>query len=122
MFKKVVDVHFLCFIIIIMIDLIKKGFMAGIGATVVTKEAIESALNDLVEKGKISAADAKETADKIAEEGKKEFENTREDLNSMFNELLKRANLVTQEQFLELETRIAALERHNSNPSSPDTQ
>jgi len=94
-----------------MIDLIKKGLMAGIGATVVTKESIESALNDLVEKGKISAADAKETADRIAEAGKKEFESSREDMHAMFNEMIKKAHMVTQEQYTELEKRVTALEK-----------
>lgn len=87
--------------------------MAGIGATVVTKEAIESAMHDLVKQGKISATEAKATADKIAEEGKHELENTRDDLKSLFNELLKKANLVTQEQYSALEKRVALLERGN---------
>ena len=37
-----------------MLDILKKTILAGIGATVTTKERVESVLEDLVEKGKIS--------------------------------------------------------------------
>ena len=53
-----------------MIETIKKTVLAGIGAAAVTTEKAEKALNELVEKGKLSANDAKEAAKKIADEGK----------------------------------------------------
>jgi polyhydroxyalkanoate synthesis regulator phasin len=57
-----------------MIDLIKKSLMAGIGAAVVTKEIVEEALEDFVRQGKVSAADAAIMAEKIAEQGRREFD------------------------------------------------
>ena len=56
-----------------MIDVIKKAILAGVGAAALTKEKTEEALSDLVEKGKLSANDAKEAAKKIADDGKHEF-------------------------------------------------
>ena len=100
-----------------MIELIKKSLMASIGATAVTKEAIESALNELVAKGKLSTAEAKATVDKIVAEGKNEFENVREDLNTTLNDLIMKANLVTQKQYETLERRVAALEQLGTEPS-----
>ena len=48
--------------------------LIGFGAAVLTKDKAEEALGGLVGKGKISASDAKETARKISDDGKQEFE------------------------------------------------
>ena len=45
-----------------MIEVIKKAILAGVGAAALTKEKAEEVLGDLVEKGKLSASDAKEAA------------------------------------------------------------
>jgi polyhydroxyalkanoate synthesis regulator phasin len=93
-----------------MIDLIKKTMLAGIGATVTTKEKIEGALHEYVEKGKLSAHDAKNLADRIVADGKQEYEQARHDLSQRFEELLKKSKLATREELAALEKRIAALE------------
>jgi polyhydroxyalkanoate synthesis regulator phasin len=93
-----------------MIDLIKKTMLAGIGATVTTKETIEAALHDYVEKGKLSAADAKGLADRIVADGRQEFETAKHDLSQRFHELMKKANLVTREELSMLEKRLAEME------------
>ena len=97
-----------------MIDIIKKGMLAGLGAGIITKEAIESSLSELVEKGKLSADEAKDTAEKIAKQSKEQFESTRNELNTFFNEMLKKANVATQAELKKLEQRVTALE----NPST----
>ncbi len=93
-----------------MIDLIKKTMLAGVGATVVTKEKVECLLHDYVEKGKLSTADAKNLADRIIADGRQEYEQARQDLGQRFQELLKKANLATREEVDALEKRVAALE------------
>ncbi len=100
-----------------MIDLLKKGMLAGLGATVTTKEKVESLLNDLVEKGKLSRDDAKHTADKIIEESRKEFDDVKDELNKRFVELLHKGNVVTQDQMASLEARVKALETALSHKS-----
>jgi polyhydroxyalkanoate synthesis regulator phasin len=97
-----------------MIDLIKITVLAGIGATVTTKEKIESLLNDYVEKGKLSAHEAKSLAERIVEDGKQEFEQTKNDLSQRFNDLLKKSNFATRDEITKLEKRIHALESHNA--------
>ncbi len=96
-----------------MIDLIKKTVLAGIGATVTTKEKVESALHEYVEKGKLSAQDAKGLADRIVADGKQEFETAKHELGQRFQELLKKSNFATREEMAELEKRLAALEAHH---------
>jgi polyhydroxyalkanoate synthesis regulator phasin len=94
-----------------MIDLIKKTVLAGIGATVTTKEKIESVLDDYVEKGKLSAQEAKSLADRIVADGKQEFEQARNDLGSRLDDLLKKSNLATRAELHALEKRVAKLEK-----------
>ena len=94
-----------------MIDALKKAFLAGIGATAATREKVEEALNQLVEKGKISADEAKDATEKILDEGRKEYESSRKELEKFFNDLAHKGNLVTQEQLDSVKKRLTAIER-----------
>jgi polyhydroxyalkanoate synthesis regulator phasin len=93
-----------------MIDLIKKTVLAGIGATVLTKEKIESVMQDLVKQGKVSTDEAKVLAAKLAEEGRKEWETTSKDLTERIRELLDKAGYARQTEVAQLERRIQLLE------------
>jgi polyhydroxyalkanoate synthesis regulator phasin len=93
-----------------MIDLIKKTMLAGLGATVVTKDKIESTLHEYVEKGRLSAGDAQNLAERIVADGRQEFEQTKRDLSERFNDLLKKSNFATREELTALEKRFAAHE------------
>ena len=105
-----------------MIDLIKKTMLAGLGATVVTKDKIEGALHDYVEKGRLSATDAKNLADRIVADGRQEFEQTKRDLGERLNELLKKSNFATREELTTLEKRLAALEaKHGAGTEAHHT-
>tara|TARA_B000000557_G_scaffold224941_1_gene194759 strand:+ start:150 stop:668 length:519 start_codon:yes stop_codon:yes gene_type:complete len=94
----------------IVIDLVKKTVLAGVGAAALTKEKAEEALGELVDKGKLSANEAKETAEKIAEDGKREFESATSQLQEKFDELLSKAGFNQSERIDELETKISDLE------------
>ncbi len=111
-------------------DLIKKTLLTGLGATVTTKEKIESMLHEFVEKGKISSQEAQQMAERIVEDSKREYEEAKGDVQGQFDSLLKRANVVTQQQFSELEVRVKQLEEqmerhkqevHGSDPTSSPT-
>ncbi len=98
-----------------MIDLIKKTMLAGVGATVVTKEKVEAVLHEYVEKGKISTTEAKNLTERIVADGKHEYEQARRDLAQRFQELLKKSNFATREELNALEKRLAALEGKSGN-------
>ena len=100
-----------------MLDIIQKAIQAGIGATAVSAEKIESILGELVEKGKITAEEVKETARKIVDDGKTEFEKAKGDVQDSFKELLQKSNLVTKDQLESLEARVAKLEQATGAPS-----
>ena len=104
-----------------MIDALKRTLYAGLGATVVTAEKIETALQELVEKGKLSAEDAKETASKISEESKKEFEEAQSSLKSLFEELLEKAPVAWKRDLEAINARLDALEKKPEEPSKSDS-
>jgi polyhydroxyalkanoate synthesis regulator phasin len=93
-----------------MIDSLKKTVLAGIGAAVVTKEKVEAALEDFVAQGKVTADDARKLAEKIAADGKQEFEQAGEQLGAKLKELIARTDGKTQQRIAALEARLAALE------------
>lgn len=101
-----------------MIDLLKKSLLAGVGAAVVTKEKVESALDDFVKQGKVTAGDAKIMAEKIADQGRREFDEVVADLNARLKGTLDRKDSETLERLTTLETRVAVLEQKFAEPPS----
>jgi polyhydroxyalkanoate synthesis regulator phasin len=90
-------------------DVLKKGVLAGIGAAIVTKESADRALNELVEKGRLSAEEARQTADRLVEEGRKELDKTKTDINVTVEDAMKKANLVTRSDLEALKADLDAL-------------
>lgn len=99
-----------------MIDTIKKTLLAGVGAAVITKDKVEAALGEWVKQGKVSAAEARQVADKIAEQGRREFETLSHELNEKLREKFSGAERRAQERMDALEARVAALERAAAAP------
>jgi polyhydroxyalkanoate synthesis regulator phasin len=93
-----------------MIDTFKKTLLAGLGAAVVTSEKVQAGLEDFVKQGKISAADARLMAEKIAGEGKREFEEVSAKLGDKVRELLAFAESKHLPRIEALEARVDALE------------
>lgn len=93
-----------------MIDALRKTFLAGLGATVVTAEKVESVLADLVQRGRLSADEAREVAAKIASESKQEFTDARSNLGSLCDEVLGRANVAKKSDLAVIEARLAGIE------------
>ena len=94
-----------------MIDIIKKTLLAGVGAVVITKEKVETTLNELVKEGKISATEARETAEKIAEQGRQEFETLSRKLGEKVSESIASLDRKAHARIDALEARVAALEQ-----------
>jgi polyhydroxyalkanoate synthesis regulator phasin len=94
-----------------MIDVIKKTLLAGVGAAVITKDKIESALGDFVRQGKVSSAEARAMAEKIAEDGRREFETLSHELGEKLRDSFAGIDHRAQQRLDALEARVAALER-----------
>jgi polyhydroxyalkanoate synthesis regulator phasin len=104
-----------------MIDAIKKTLLAGVGAAVITKEKAEAVLQDLVRQGKVSADDARGLAEKIADQGRREFEDASNRLGGKIDEMFSRFSRSTQARIDALEFRVHLLENKIS-PPPPDVQ
>lgn len=92
-----------------MIEVLKKTLLAGVGVTVVTAEKLESVLNDFVERGKISADEAKEAADKISRDSKKEYEEAQSRLHELFSSFLQRADVASLTEVNKLRAEVQLL-------------
>lgn len=94
-----------------MIDVIKRTLLAGVGAAVITKEKVEAALGEFVEQGKVSSNEARDMAEKIAEDGRREFESMSHELNEKLRERFAAEDRKARARLDALEARVAALEQ-----------
>ena len=92
-----------------MLNVIKKTILAGIGATVTTKEKVEVALKELVDKGSITAKDARGIGEKIVKSSKKEFDKNRKKLENQIQDTISKAK-ERKNKVAELEKRVCVLE------------
>lgn len=101
-----------------MIDAIKKTLLAGVGAAVITKDKVEAALGDFVQQGKVSATEARQMAEKIADQGRREFDTLSHDLGEKLREAWSGETRRQQARIDALEARVAALEAA-AKPAAP---
>ena len=91
-------------------DLFKQIFTLGLGAAVITKEQIEKTVEGLVAKGEISRTESRELINQWAEKGEQAKQEIDDIVKTRVNQVFSSFNLVTKEEFEDLERRIAALE------------
>ncbi len=101
-----------------MLELIRKGLMAGIGAVVLTTEKIQEAVKKLVEEGKISTEEGEKLAQELVKSGERQWDEiatkivdtTRKWSDGM--EYVKKKELEElKERLHQLEERLAVLEQ-----------
>ncbi len=106
-----------------MLETLKKTIFAGVGATVMSADAVKTALADLVKKGKLSADDAKAAFDKAAARGE-------EDAKALYGKAAARGKetlenlggLAGTKRLENLENRGAAIEEKLGVPApAPET-
>lgn len=93
-----------------MIEVVKRTLFAGLGAAVVTKEVLDNALREWIEKGKITPEEAGLFSDKLVNAGKSRWDETRDQFASRLEEGMAAANLATRARIEALEARVALLE------------
>jgi polyhydroxyalkanoate synthesis regulator phasin len=93
-----------------MIDSIRKTIIAGLGAAAITADKAFDGLEDLVKQGKISSADARAAAERIAKNGKVEFDKASAKVGDKLREFSGYADGEYLKRLEALEKRIATLE------------
>jgi len=97
-----------------MLELLKRGMFAGIGAAVLTRDKIREATRKLVKEGRLSSEEAGKLTEDLVNSGGREWE----DINSKFQSSLKKISenleVVRKKEFLDLKTRVELLEQRLS--------
>jgi polyhydroxyalkanoate synthesis regulator phasin len=108
---------------IAMNDALKKILLAGVGAAVLTKEKIDDSLAGYVKQGRLSAADARQVAQRLARDGRREFLAAAADAGGKIKQVVARADRQTQARMDQLLDRIAQLEgRKKTKPARGKTR
>ena len=104
-----------------MLELLRKGLMAGIGAVVLTTEKIQESVKKLVEEGKISTEEGEKLAQELVKSGERQWEEITTkmaDTSKKWSEgmeYVKRKELEELKERLEkVEQRLAAMEKEQT--------
>jgi len=93
-------------------DLLKKSLALGLGFAVVSKEQISKVIDELVDKGELSANESKEFMNELVQKGEEQQSEINAKLKAQVQRILKELDLPTKEDLERLENRIAQLESH----------
>jgi polyhydroxyalkanoate synthesis regulator phasin len=100
-----------------MIETLRKTLLAGLGAAEVTQDKVRAGLKDFVAQGKLSAADARTAAERIAADSRVEFEKARTQVGDKVREFVAYADGEHLRRLEALEKRVAALESKVRKPA-----
>lgn len=91
-------------------DVFRKLALAGIGAFSLTREKAEQIVKELVEKGQVSAEEAKGVFHDLLEKGEQERAALAQTIRSEINRFREEVGFVTKQDYRALEERISRLE------------
>ncbi len=94
-----------------MLEFIRKGIFAGIGAVVLTKEKIQEMTRMLVEEGKISTDEGEKLADDLVKSGERQWEEINAKLQESMKKWGENVEMVRKKEFQEMKARVEALEQ-----------
>ena len=92
-------------------DLIKKGLLAGLGATVVTRDLIGDATSQFVKDGKLSAEEARRLADSLIESGRQSWESVEQEARETMQKAVDSMGVAQKSDLDALQVRVALLEQ-----------
>ena len=94
-----------------MLELLKKGMLAGIVAAVLTRDKIREATRMLVEEGKISSDEAEKLTEDLVKSGEREWEELNSKFQSYFKKFSDNLEIVRKKEFADLKARVELLEQ-----------
>ncbi len=97
-----------------MLELIKRGFFASIGAAILTKEKIDEATRRLVEEGKLTSAESEKLAEDLIRAGEQQWEEINAKTSTTFSKFTESLEFVRKKDFDELKKRLDLLEERVS--------
>ncbi len=94
-----------------MIDIIKKSIYLGLGAATVTKEKIDSLVDELVEKGQLKKEDKPKAVQDILDKIEEEEKELKTKIDDTVIETMKKVGIVQKSEFDILVKRVEELEK-----------
>ncbi|NLJ99925.1 MAG: hypothetical protein GX318_01635 [Clostridia bacterium] len=94
-----------------MISIVKKAFLAGLGAVSLTKEKTESFIEEMTRKGEISREEAGSFLDELVERGQEGRENINKMIQSELTKFKKSHGIITRDELQNLMDRLEGIEK-----------
>jgi len=94
-----------------MLELMKKGLMAGIGAVVLTTEKVQETIRKLVEEGKLSTEEGEKLAQDLVKTGERQWEEITSTIAEKTKKWSDSVEVVKREEFEQLKARVESLEQ-----------
>jgi polyhydroxyalkanoate synthesis regulator phasin len=104
-------------------DLIKRGLLIGLGATVIGKEKADKFFNDLSKSGGVAGGEIKSFLDSLSDKGKTKQEQWQNDLRKDMTDAIKDLGFVTADEYNQLKEKVNELEAKvkAAEDGKPDT-
>jgi polyhydroxyalkanoate synthesis regulator phasin len=93
-----------------MLELLRKGMLAGLGVAVLTGEKIREATRMLVEEGKITTDEADKLADDLVKSGEREWDEINSKFQTSFKKISENLEVIRRKEFADLKTRVELIE------------
>lgn len=94
-----------------MLDLLKKGLFAGIGAVVMTADKVREMTGRLVEEGRLTSDEADKFADDLIKNGERQWEEFTQKSQDVFRRMSEGMDVVKKREHLDLKARLDLLEQ-----------
>ena len=105
-----------------MLELMKKGLMAGIGVVVLTTEKVQEAVRKLVEEGKISTEEAENLAQELVKTGQHQWEEISSTIAEKTKKWSEGVEIVKRKELEELKERVQSLDQRLSEMEKGEAQ
>lgn len=102
-----------------MTDLINKLVNLGLGIASVSKEKVETVVNELVERGKLSQQEGSQVIEELVAKGEAARTDMRETIEGLVQSFLKKNDIPTREELDTLKARVEKLEAAAGPPAGP---
>ena len=94
-----------------MLQEIKKGIFASLGAVLLTKEKVESVTRKMVDESKLSAEEAKNLADELSEAGQVQWSEIEETLTGALQKAVHSLNIAKRDELEKIKDLVDNLEK-----------
>jgi len=98
-----------------MLDIIKKSIYLGLGAATVTKEKIETLVDELIEKGQLSREEKPKAVQDILDKIEKEEKEIQKKIDNTVTETMNKIGIVSKSDYDKLLKRVEELEKKTTN-------